>query len=249
MPHTNRVGGQDVQLAPTIERELTDLRSGIVSHLPLVEHPVVQARVRGELTLDQIRRIELQHYYEAKFFSTFVLNTIKSCNDDMIARKAMAENWVSEATGDDDHATLILRLLDALDVPRSQAEQVEPEPGMVAWHAILEDITSRWGFVEGVAALWIGEPEYPRVAMALHDAYRDIYHLPVDALQTYEVHATHDTDHGNQEENLVVRALEGDRSLLPRLRRVCRDAYSAYILSFDGYWQAATGRREFWSGV
>ena len=25
--------------------------------------------------------------------------------------------------------------------------------------------------------------------------------------------------------------------------------YNAYIFSFDGYWQAATGRREFWSGV
>ena len=25
--------------------------------------------------------------------------------------------------------------------------------------------------------------------------------------------------------------------------------YNAYIFSFDGYWQAATGQREFWSGV
>lgn len=36
---------------------------------------------------------------------------------------------------------------------------------------------------------------------------------------------------------------------LSLLRSVCRDAYSAYIFSFDGYWQAATRKREFWSGI
>ena len=55
--------------------------------------------------------------------------------------------------------------------------------------------------------------------------------------------------HGMNEESVIVKYLEADPSLLPKIRRASRDAYSAYILSFDGYWQAATGRREFWPGL
>jgi pyrroloquinoline quinone (PQQ) biosynthesis protein C len=231
------------------KEQLDALRRRIVSPLPLIQHPVVQARINGELTLDQIRKIEVQHYYEARFFSTFVLNTIKSCNDDIETRKTMAENWVSEATGKDDHATLILRLLDALGVPREVALQAEPAPGMAAWHLIQEQITSRHGFVEAVASLWIGEPEYPPVARALYKAYRDVYKLPSEALETYNTHAEHDPEHGNVEESIVLAAVERDPSLLPRLERICREAWWGYVYSFDGYWQAAIGRHEFWSGV
>ena len=233
----------------SVSEALQAIRREIVDPAPLIEHPVVQARLRGEFTLDQLRAIELQHYYEAKYFSTFVLNTVKNCNDDMQARKSMAENWSEEATGDDDHATLILRILDALKVPREKAEEVEPTPGLAAWHEILEGLTGRRSFIEGVAALWIGEPEYPAVAAALYKAYRDIYKIDEAALETYVFHAEHDSEHGLQEEDIVVAALEADPDCYPSLRSVCRDAYSAYLFSFDGYWQAATGKREFWSGV
>ena len=33
------------------------------------------------------------------------------------------------------------------------------------------------------------------------------------------------------------------------LKQAMKDAYMAYMFHLDGYWQAATGRREFWSGV
>ena len=232
-----------------VTEQLNKLRGEIIAPAPLFQHPVVQARVKGELTLDQIREIEIQHYYEAKYFSTFVLNTVKNCNDNLTWRKWMAGNWTSEATGEKDHATLILNLLDALKVPRKKIDETDPTPGMRAWHEMLEGITTRGSFAEGVAALWIGEPEYPKIAAALYTAYRDIYKIDEAALETYQFHAEHDSEHGLQEEDIVVAALEADPNCYPRLRSVCRDAYSAYIFSFDGYWQAATGRRLFWSGV
>jgi pyrroloquinoline quinone (PQQ) biosynthesis protein C len=151
---------------------LQAIRREIVDPAPLIEHPVVQARLRGEFTLDQVRAIEIQHYYEAKYFSTFVLNTVKNCNDDLQSRKWMAENWAEEATGEDDHATLILRILDTLKAPRKQIDEMEPTPGLVAWREILEGLTSRRSFAEGVAALWIGEQEYPPIASALYKTYR-----------------------------------------------------------------------------
>jgi len=237
------------KMTASAQEALQAIRREIVDPAPLIEHPVVQARLRGEFTLDQLRAIELQHYYEARYFSTFVLNTVKNCNDDMASRKWMAENWLEEATGDDDHATLILRILDALGVPRQRAEEVEPTPGLVAWHEILEGLTSRRSFIEGVAALWIGEPTYPPIAAALYKAYRNIYHVDEAGLATYKVHAEHDVTHGMNEEAIVVKYVEADPALLPKIRRASRDAYSAYIMSFDGYWQAATGRREFWPGV
>ena len=76
---------------PSVKDQLNKLRREIVGPAPLLQHPVVQARIKGEFTLDQIRAIEIQHYYEAKYFSTFVLNTIKNCNDNLIWRK-----WRSE---------------------------------------------------------------------------------------------------------------------------------------------------------
>ena len=233
----------------SVPEALRVIRQEVVEPAPLMYHPVVQARLKGEFTLDQIRAIEIQHYYEARFFSTFVLNTVKNCNDDMQARKWMAENWAEEATGDDDHATLILRILEALEVPKKQIDEMEPTPGLVAWHEILEGITARRSFVEGVAALRIGEAEYPPVASALRKAYRDIYHVGEAGLATYTAHAEADVMHGMNEESVIVKYVEADPSLLPKVRRAARDAYSAYLLSFDGYWQAATGRREFWSGL
>jgi pyrroloquinoline quinone (PQQ) biosynthesis protein C len=234
---------------PSVKEQLLKLRTEIIEPAPLLAHPVVQARIKGEFTLDQLRAIEIQHYYEAKYFSTFVLNAVKNCNDNLTWRKWMAENWVSEATGDKDHATLILNLLDALKVPRKKIDETDPTPGMRAWHEILEGITTRGSFPESVAALWIGEPEYPRVAAALYKAYRDVYKIDEAALETYQFHADHDAEHGLQEEDIVVAALESDPNCFSNLRSICRDAYSAYIFSFDGYWQAATGKREFWSGV
>jgi len=232
-----------------VKEQLNKLRREIIEPAPLLQHPVVQARIKGEFTLDQIRAIEIQHYYEAKYFSTFVLNTVKNCNDNLVWRKWMAGNWVSEATGDKDHATLILNLLDALKVPRKKIVETDPTPGMRAWHEIIEGITTRRSFAEGVAALWIGEPEYPQVAAGLYKAYRDIYKIDEAALETYQFHADHDSEHGLQEEDIVVAVLEADPGCYPKLRSICRDAYSAYLFSFDGYWQAATGKREFWSGV
>ena len=232
-----------------VKEQLDELRKRIVSPQPMIEHPAVQARIKGEFSLDQIRKIEVQHYYEARFFSTFVLNTIKSCNDDIETRKLMADNWVSEATGRDDHASLIVRLLDALDVPHELAFHAEPTPGMAAWHYIQEQITSRCTFPEAVASLWIGEPEYPPVARALYKAYRDVYKLPAAAIETYNTHAEHDPEHGNVEEEIVIKAVEKDPALLPRLERICREAWWGYVYSFDGYWQAATGRHEFWPGT
>ena len=84
--------------ATSVREALQAIRREIVDPAPLIEHPVVQARLRGEFTLDQLRALELQHYYEAKYFSTFVLNTVKNCNDDLQSRKWMAENWSEEAT-------------------------------------------------------------------------------------------------------------------------------------------------------
>ena len=232
-----------------VKEQLNKLRREIIQPAPLLQHPVVQARIKGEFTLDQIRAIEIQHYYEAKYFSTFVLNAVKNCNDNLLRRKWMAENWISEATGEKDHATLILILLDALQVPRKKIDETDPTPGLRAWHEILEGITTRGTFPESVAALWIGEPEYPQCAAALYKAYQDNYHIDEAALETYQFHADHDADHGLQEEDIVVAALEADPGCYPKLRSICRDAYSAYLFSFDGYWQAATGKREFWSGV
>ena len=233
----------------SVSQALKAIRQEIISPAPLLDHPVVQARLRGELTLEQIQAVEIQHYYEAKYFSTFVLNTVKNCNEDMEARKWMAENWVEEATGDDDHAGLILRLLDALGVSRKRIAQTEPTPGMVAWHEILEGLTASRSFIEGVAALWIGEPEYPPIAAALHRAYREIYKLDEAAIITYRTHAEHDAEHGMNEESIIVKYAEADPALLPKIRRASRDAHSAYIFCFDGYWQAATGKREFWPGL
>jgi pyrroloquinoline quinone (PQQ) biosynthesis protein C len=121
----------------------------------------VQARLRGEFTLDQIRAVELQHYYEAQHFSGFVLNVIKKCDADREARKWMIDNFVEEASGDEDHAELILILLDELGVARQQAYAIEPTPGVVAWREILEGLTTRRSFLEAMAPFML-EAVYPR---------------------------------------------------------------------------------------
>jgi pyrroloquinoline quinone (PQQ) biosynthesis protein C len=232
----------------TVVSELQALREELVTAAPLLEHPVVQARLKGEFSLAQLRAIELQHYYEAKYFSTFVLNAIKRCDEDMEARKWMVENYADEASGDEDHATLILILLDALGVPREEAYRVTPTPGLVAWHEILEGITTRRSFLEAMMPFYL-EDTYPPIARALYQAYTGVYGLPRAAARTYEVHADHDPVHGNRAQQIVHRHLERAPHLLPKVKQAMKDAYTAYLFSFDGYWQAATGRREYWSGL
>jgi pyrroloquinoline quinone (PQQ) biosynthesis protein C len=228
--------------------ELRALSAELQAAAPLIEHPVVQARLRGEFTLDQIRAVELQHYYEAEHFSGFVLNVIKKCDPDREARKWMVENFVEEASGDEDHAGLILRLLDELGVPREQAYAVAPTPGLVAWHEILEGLTTRRSFLEAMAPFML-EAVYPPIARALYRAYIEQYDLAPAALRTYVVHDEGDQVHGSRGAQIVERHLERAPELLPRLKQAMKDAYAAYMFHLDGYWQAATGRREFWSGV
>jgi pyrroloquinoline quinone (PQQ) biosynthesis protein C len=228
--------------------EVQALRAELQAAMPMIEHPVVQARVKGEFTLDQIRAIELQHYYEAKYFSAQVLNAIKKCEDDRDAWKWMVENYADEASGDEDHATLILILLDALGVPREQAYAVEPTPGLVAWHQILEGVTTHGTFVEAMAAFYL-EDTYPPVARAINKAYREIYGLDPQAIRTYRVHDEHDPIHGGRAQQIVERHLTRQPELLPKFKRAIKACWNAYVFSFDGYYQAATGRREFWPGV
>jgi pyrroloquinoline quinone (PQQ) biosynthesis protein C len=232
----------------TVMDEVQALRDELTTALPMIEHPVVQARIKGEFSLDQLRAIELQHYYEARYFSTFVLNAIKKCDEDREAWKWMVENYADEASGDDDHAGLILDLLDALGVPPERASAVEPTPGLVAWHQILEGVTTSGTFLEAMAAFYL-ENTYPPVANALNRAYRDVYHLDPHAIRTYRVHDEHDPIHGSRAYQIVDRHLTRQPELLPKFKRAVTACYNAYIFSFDGYWQAATGRREFWSGV
>ena len=234
--------------AVTLLDEVLAVRDELVAAMPFYEHPVVQARLKGEFSLAQVRAVELQHYYEARYFSTFVLNVVKKCDEDMEARKWMVENFAEEASGDEDHATLILILLDALGVPREEAMRVEPTPGVVAWHEILEGLTTRRSFVEAMAPFFL-EGCYPPVARALYGAYRDLYGLNPAALRTYVVHDQADQGHGSRALQIIERHLAREPHLLPKLKRALKDAYTAYLFHLDGYWQAATGRREFWSGL
>jgi pyrroloquinoline quinone (PQQ) biosynthesis protein C len=228
--------------------ELRALRAELEAAAPLIEHPVVQARLRGEFTLDQIRAVELQHYYEAQHFSGFVLNVIKKCDADREARKWMIDNFVEEASGDEDHAELILILLDELGVARQQAYAIEPTPGVVAWREILEGLTTRRSFLEAMAPFML-EAVYPPIARALYHAYVDRYQLAPAALRTYVVHDEGDQVHGSRGAQIVERHLARAPEQLPLLKQAMKDAYLAYSFHLDGYWQAATGRREYWSGV
>ncbi len=232
----------------SIMDEVQAVRDELSAALPLFQHPVVQARIKGEFTLDQIRAIELQHYYEAKYFSTFVLNTVKKCEHGGEAWKWMVANYCDEASGDEDHATLILILLDALGVPREEASAVEPTPGLLAWHHLLEAVTTGGTFVEAMAAFYL-EDTYPPVARALNQAYRDVYGLDPQAIRTYRVHDEHDPIHGGRARVIVERELARQPELLPRFKRAVKACWNAYVFSFDGYYQAATGRREFWPGL
>jgi pyrroloquinoline quinone (PQQ) biosynthesis protein C len=228
--------------------EVRALNAELQAAAPLIEHPVVQARLRGEFTLDQVRAVELQHYYEAQHFSGFVLNVIKKCDADRQAREWMVENFVEEASGDANHAELILILLDGLGVPREQAYAVQPTPGLVAWYEILEGLTTRRSFLEAMAPFML-EAVYPPIARALYHAYVDRYHLAPAALRTYVAHDEGDQVHGSRGAQIDERHLERAPEQLPLLKQAMKDAYMAYMFHLDGYWQAATGRREFWSGV
>jgi hypothetical protein len=63
------------------------------------------------------------------------------------------------------------------------------------------------------------------------------------------VHDEHDPIHGGRAYQIVARHLAHQPELLPRFKRAVKACYNAYVFSFDSYWQAATGRREFWAGV
>jgi hypothetical protein len=48
---------------------------------------------------------------------------------------------------------------------------------------------------------------------------------------------------------IAARNLTPQPALLGRFEWAVKARWNAYVFSFDGYYQAATGRREFWPGV
>ena len=50
-------------------------------------------------------------------------------------------------------------------------------------------------------------------------------------------------------QQIAARHLTPQPALLGRFEWAVKPCWNAYVFSFDGYYQAATGRREFWPGV
>lgn len=213
---------------------------------PFLEHPLWKSVISGNLSLDQIKRAELQHVYRTRCGRQLRREAVeKSLQYGETFFQALFQTFIEECTEQSgpDHLEMAERLVLAAGGTEQDLENIHPTPGNSAAIALYRDISER-----GAAFHFLGagvvEYYYSMLSPKIYDAYTNLYGLSAQQAETYRIHGPMDQQHGERalaslEEVLISHGWD-------EVKLAVRDAFIATSLHYDGMYQAATGDLSYW---
>ncbi|WP_159660133.1 iron-containing redox enzyme family protein [Alcanivorax xiamenensis] len=214
---------------------------------PFLEHPLWKSIIAGELSIDQIKKAELQHVYRTKCGRELRREAVeKSLQYGENFFQALFQTFIEECTEQSgpDHLEMAERLVLAAGGTPDELKDIHPTPGNSAAIALYRDISER-----GAAFHFLGagvvEYFYSKLSPKIYSAYTRLYGFSDKQAETYRVHGPMDYQHGE-------RALASLDEVLSshgwyEIKLAVRDAFIATSLHYDGMYQAAIGELSYWN--
>ena len=217
--------------------------------LPFRDHPLWQAVLSHELTLNQVLKAEVQHYLRTKAGQALrqesALNAPPSTPGIF---EAALSNYLEEVAPNQlypSHLDLIKRLIVSGGIQEIELDNATLTPGNAAAIALYRDIANR-----GPACHLIGagavEFYYSKLAPDIYEAYTSHYGMTPSRAETYQLHGPMDAEHAGRALSVLDEAIELHGWDVIEIS--ARDAFVATSLHYDGMLQAALGKIVYWDG-
>ncbi|HLY01964.1 MAG TPA: iron-containing redox enzyme family protein [Candidatus Cybelea sp.] len=216
---------------------------------PFERHPYWQAVHRKELSYEEVLRAEVQHYLRTKSGQRLRRYALESARGSSPAIfELLLQTYLEECTTDasgPSHLELIQRLLLDGGVTKATMARARNQPGNAAAIALYRDITYR-----GAACHMLGagvvEFFYSKLAPQVFKDYTSLYGMTASQAATYALHGPMDATHAERAFAILDEGVRIHGSLV--IENSVRDAFTATSLHYDGMWQAAKRRIEYWDG-
>ena len=217
--------------------------------LPFHEHPLWQAILKGDLSLEQILDAEIQHFLRTNAGQSLRKEAVEKARASSAELfEALIETYLEECSsqkGGVSHLDLIRRLLVTNGVSDAELLAATPTAGNAASIALYKDISSRGAacHILGAGAV---EHFYSKLSPHVYQAYCEIYNMTDDQAETYRIHGPMDKVHADRAFSILDLAI--DTHGWDVIEQSVRDAFVATSLHYDGMFQAATGILQYWDG-
>jgi pyrroloquinoline quinone (PQQ) biosynthesis protein C len=220
--------------------------------LPAIEHPWFQGLITGELSEEQILLGELQHTRRGWVLQDVVRDILDKAveeGDEEVIEVARA-NYEEEAGGSKPHGDLMFQFHEAAGISREEVEAVELTEGTKACIAMLREGVQEFTALGSLAMMTLPEWQNATVSAAVYPALKANKAFSDYAIETYQVHAEADVEHGDRQLELLAHKVIEDPALLDSIASCLAYGVETFNYNWDGQYQAATLNPSFhWSGT
>ncbi|MCH7573960.1 MAG: CADD family putative folate metabolism protein [Candidatus Marinimicrobia bacterium] len=178
----------------------------------MLKHPFYKLWNEGGLSLETLAEYAKQYYAHVHAFPTYV-SAVHAHTGDIAVRQQLLENLIEEERGEANHPELWLRFAEGLGVDRQDvlgADLLESTRQSVA---VLQQLSHRPDYLEGMAALYAYESQIPEVARTKREGLRDFYGLDDDrSVAFFTVHEIADVEHRASEREIIAAGVTQSNS-------------------------------------
>lgn len=216
---------------------------------PFHRHPLWLSIIEGRITKEQVFLAESQHYLRTLAGQPLRKNAMEQCVG--LSSKlweSIIDTYLEECTESDgtpSHLDLIIRLLNEGGYSNEKLKSLKNTPANISAIALYKNISERGAGCHIIGAGMV-EYYYSQLSPKIFDAYKNIYEISEFGAETYKIHGTMDETHALRAFEVVEEAIRIHGWEM--IEGSVRDAFVATSLHYDGMYQAATGRFEYWNG-
>ena len=184
----------------------------IIARHAMLKHPFYKLWNEGGLSRVTLADYAMQYYAHVQAFPTYV-SAVHAHTGDIAVRQQLLENLIEEERGEANHPELWLRFAEGLGLDRQDvlgADLLESTRQSVA---VLQQLSHRPDYLEGMAALYAYESQIPEVARTKREGLRDFYGLDDDrSVAFFTVHENADVEHRASEREIIAAGVTQSNS-------------------------------------
>lgn len=221
-------------------REIRDRRK------PFLKHPLAQALIRGELSIEGLKGFATQWYIHARevlpcFIQTYA-NVPRTPEYREVVRK-MVKTMVEEEGTDivggkiPSHPELAMRFALSLGLSRDEVEYATPLPEERLCDSELMYLCKS-SALEGLGGIGVAlEAHVPESFSKYSESLRQNYRLRPEATEFWDVHVEADKEHGEDAEAMILKFVKTKEDEI-RLLNAVKRGLDAIEVWYDGMYRA-----------
>lgn len=207
----------------------------------LLDHPLSQLVLKGELTLPQLREWTKQRFIAIHKDAVSYFGAMLAHAEEWELREHLLETIAEEMglkEGEPAHRDLLVRFGEAIGLSREEMLSAELYPESQAYADALGLIAHTRSAIETLAAIAAIESQNPEALPIWADALHRHYGVSQEALAFFTIHGTMDVEHSQKAWELA-RRFARTQEARDRVIEAVRRSLNGFWLLFDGVYRRA----------